>query len=50
MRVNQSDDLSLSNRPALVPDISGLKNAANLSPVKMKGLPKLSHTAASPRG
>lgn len=50
MRVNQSVDLSLSSRPALVPDLSGLKNAANLSPVKLKGLPKLSQTAASPRG
>jgi hypothetical protein len=50
MRVNQSVDLSLSGRPALTNDLSGLKNAANLSPVKLKGLPKLSQTAASPRG
>lgn len=50
MRVNQSVDLSSSKRPALTNDMSGLKNAANMSPVKLQGLPKLSHTAASPRG
>jgi hypothetical protein len=50
MRVNQSVDLSSSQRPGVRNDLSNFKNVANLSPMKLKNLPKLSNTAASPRG